>query len=119
VNIVAGLRSVPAQSYDLFNAYGASEATALLRLQIPYAIPALFTAGRIAAPGALLGAILAEWLATGKGLGYIMVTSSSTSQYALLWATIVIITVVSVLIYNIVGSIERSVAMRFGVATPS
>jgi ABC-type nitrate/sulfonate/bicarbonate transport system permease component len=112
--ITAGLRAVPPQSFDLFRAYGASEATVLRRLQLPYAFPALFTAARIAAPGALLGAILAEWLATGKGLGYIMVTSSSTSQYALLWSTIVLITVVSILIYNLVSALERGFALRLG-----
>jgi ABC-type nitrate/sulfonate/bicarbonate transport system permease component len=113
-NLVAGLRAVPTQSFDLFRAYGASEFSVLRKLQLPYAVPAFFTAGRIAAPGALLGAILAEWLATGKGLGYIMITSSSTSQYAQLWATIVIITVVSVLIYNLVSTLERAFQQRFG-----
>jgi ABC-type nitrate/sulfonate/bicarbonate transport system permease component len=116
VNLVQGLRAVPAQSFDLFNAYGASELSVLRRLQAPYAVPALFTSARIAAPGALLGAILAEWLATGQGLGYIMITSSSESQYALLWATIVTITVVSVLVYNLVGLVEKGVAARFGTA---
>jgi ABC-type nitrate/sulfonate/bicarbonate transport system permease component len=115
VNIVQGLRSVTPQSFDLFRAYGAKELTVLRRLQIPYAVPSLFTAARIAAPGALLGAILAEWLATGQGLGYIMVTSSSESQYAMLWATIATITVVSVVIYNAVSAAERTVAERFGI----
>ncbi len=116
VNIVQGLRGVSPQTFDLFRAYGARESVVLRRLQIPFAVPSLFTAARIAAPGALLGAILAEWLATGQGLGYIMVTSSSESQYALLWATIVLITVVSVFLYNVVSMIERAVASRFGIA---
>lgn len=115
VNIVAGLRSVTPQSFDLFRAYGAGEAKVLWHLQAPYAIPSLFTAARIAAPGALLGAILAEWLATGQGLGYIMVTSSSESQYSMLWATIATITIVSVVVYNAVSLIERSVSQRFGI----
>jgi ABC-type nitrate/sulfonate/bicarbonate transport system permease component len=115
VNIVQGLRSVTPQSYDLFRAYGAKELTVLRRLQAPYAIPSLFTAARIAAPGALLGAILAEWLATGQGLGYIMVTSSSESQYAMLWATIATITVVSVVVYNTVSTVERTVAAHYGI----
>lgn len=115
VNTVQGLGSVTPQSYDLFRAYGATNLTVLRRLQAPYAVPSLFTAARIAAPGALLGAILAEWLATGQGLGYIMVTSSSESQYAMLWATIATITVVSVVVYNAVSATERTVAERFGI----
>lgn len=115
VNLVQGLRSVTPQSFDLFRAYGSGEMKVLWHLQVPYAVPSLFTAARIAAPGALLGAILAEWLATGDGLGYIMVTSSAQSQYAMLWATIAVITVVSVVIYNLVSVVERTVADRFGI----
>ena len=116
VNVTAGLRSVPASSRELFAAYGAHELEVLRRLQLPYALPSLFTAARIAAPGALLGAILAEWLATGQGLGYLMIDASNTSEYAVLWATIVIITLASVLVYNVVSVLERSVAEHFGIA---
>jgi uncharacterized membrane protein YbhN (UPF0104 family) len=45
-----------------------------------------------------------------------MVTTSAQSQYAMLWATIVLITVVSVLVYNAVSTIERSIGARFGIA---
>ncbi|HVC24801.1 MAG TPA: ABC transporter permease subunit [Acidimicrobiales bacterium] len=114
VNIVHGLRSVPTHSVDLLAAYGASELTTLRKLQAPYALPSLFVAARIAAPGALLGAVLAEWLATGKGLGALMVTSSATSQYDMLWASVVVITVVSVLVYNSVSTVEAPVVARFG-----
>lgn len=117
VNLVQGLRVVTPQSQELFHAYGATERTVLFKLQVPYAVPSLFTAARIAAPGALLGAIIAEWLATGSGLGYIMTTAANQSQYALLWATIVAITVVSVVLYNAVGVLERSVAERFGLSS--
>jgi ABC-type nitrate/sulfonate/bicarbonate transport system permease component len=114
VNLVQGLRAVPAQSFDVLAAYGANELTTLRKVQLPYALPSLFTAARIAAPGALLGAVLAEWLATGKGLGALMVTSSATSQYDMLWAAVVVITVVSVLIYNTVTTVESPVLARFG-----
>lgn len=114
VNVVHGLRSAPAQSFDLLSAYGASELTMLAKVQVPYALPSLFAAGRIAAPGALLGAVLAEWLATGKGLGNLMITASSTSAYDMLWSAVVAVTVVSVLIYNLVAALEQPVVARFG-----
>jgi ABC-type nitrate/sulfonate/bicarbonate transport system permease component len=117
VNVVFGLRSAPSNAFDLLAAYGAREATVLRKVQIPYALPAVFASARIAAPGALLGAILAEWLATGQGLGDLMVTSSSTSNYSMLWAAVVLITAVSILVYNLVSVIERPVVARFGVGT--
>jgi ABC-type nitrate/sulfonate/bicarbonate transport system permease component len=117
VNVTFGLRSAPSHAYDLLTAYGASELTVLRKVQLPYALPAVFASARIAAPGALLGAILAEWLATGQGLGDLMVTSSSTANYSMLWSAVVLITAVSILIYNLVSSIERPVVAHFGLGT--
>jgi ABC-type nitrate/sulfonate/bicarbonate transport system permease component len=115
VNVTQGLRAAPATAFDLFIAYGASDLTILRKARLPYALPAIFASARIAAPGALLGAILAEWLSTGQGLGNLMVTSSSTANYSMLWACVVAITAVSILIYNAVTAIERPVVARLGV----
>jgi sulfonate transport system permease protein len=76
----------------------------------------LFSSARIAAPGALTGAVLAEWLSTGKGLGYLMLEASTESQFALLWAGVLIITLASVIIYAVVGLIEVPVLKRYGSA---
>jgi ABC-type nitrate/sulfonate/bicarbonate transport system permease component len=118
VNVTQGLRSAPSSAADLFNAYGASELDVLRKARLPYALPAIFASARIAAPGALLGAILAEWLATGQGLGDLMVTSSSTANYSMLWAAVVAITTVSILLYNAVSAIERPVVARLGITAP-
>jgi ABC-type nitrate/sulfonate/bicarbonate transport system permease component len=66
----------------------------------------------------LLGAILAEWLSTGQGLGDLMVTSSSTANYSMLWAAVVAITTVSILLYNAVSAIERPIVARLGITAP-
>jgi ABC-type nitrate/sulfonate/bicarbonate transport system permease component len=118
VNVAQGLRSAPATAFDLFAAYGASDFEILRKARLPYALPAIFASARIAAPGALLGAILAEWLSTGQGLGDLMVTSSSTANYSMLWAGVVAITTVSILIYNAVSAIERPVVARLGIMAP-
>jgi ABC-type nitrate/sulfonate/bicarbonate transport system permease component len=115
VNVTQGLRAAPAAAFDLFTAYGASDLTILRKARLPYALPAIFASARIAAPGALLGAILAEWLSTGQGLGNLMVTSSSTANYSMLWACVVAITGVSIFVYNAVTAVERPVVARLGV----
>jgi ABC-type nitrate/sulfonate/bicarbonate transport system permease component len=116
VNVAQGLRSAPAQAFDVLVAYGASDLVVLRKIQLPYALPAVLASARIAAPGALLGAILAEWLATGQGLGDLMVTASSTADYSMLWAAVVAVTTVSVLVYNAVSAVERPVLARLGLA---
>jgi sulfonate transport system permease protein len=114
VNMVFGLRSAPEESILLMRAFDASAMTTMLKVRLPSALPALFSSARIAAPGALLGAVLAEWLATGKGLGYLMLEASSTSQFSQLWAGVVLITVTSVAIYALVSVVEVPVMRRFG-----
>ena len=71
---------------DLCQAYGASPLTTLRKVQVPSALPALLASLRIAAPLALVGALLAEWLATGKGLGFKLLQAGALSDYSALWA---------------------------------
>ncbi len=113
VNLVFGLRSAPANAFDLMRAYGASELQVLRKIQFPYSLAALFASAKIAAPGAIVGATLAEWLATGKGLGNLMLVSSSDSQWGTLWSCVVVITIASVLIYNLVTIVETPVVAHF------
>jgi ABC-type nitrate/sulfonate/bicarbonate transport system permease component len=114
VNVSLALQRTPKESLDLCRAYGASPATTLWKVQIPSSLPSLFASMRIAAPLALTGALLAEWLATGKGLGYLIITSESVSEYDLLWAGVVLVTLYSTILYSLIGLVERLVMRRFG-----
>ena len=116
VIMVFGLRSAPRQAADLCRAYGASPAMTIRKVALPSALPSIFASARIAVPGALVGALLAEWLSTGKGLGNTMLTDGSDFLYADLWAAVVLVTLVSVLLYAAVGVLETAVLARFGPA---
>ncbi len=113
VHLVDGLRSAPAPAFDLARAYGASSLTALVKVRMPYAVPALFASARIAAPLAILGAILAEWLATGRGIGNLMVLAGAQSRYDTLWTSVAAITAAAVAIYGAAAVAESAVLRRF------
>jgi ABC-type nitrate/sulfonate/bicarbonate transport system permease component len=116
VLVVTGLRSAPAQACDVIIACGGSRLAAMRKVQMPYALPALFTAARIAAPAAIGGATLAEWLATGSGAGNLLVLSYAASKFGALWAASVVIISISVAFYAGLGMIQTSVARRYGTA---
>lgn len=118
VNIVAGLRSVTPQMRDLVLVYGGSPSTVLFTVGFPSALPALFASVRIAVPGSLTGALLAEWLATGKGIGYAVVSAANRSQNARVWALVVAITLTALLLYLVAQLLETAVLSRFGRAVP-
>lgn len=114
VNIVSGLRSASPQAADLVRAYGGSTWTTMRKVMIPSALPSFFTAARISAPAAIVGALLAEWLATGKGIGYQMLHDVTSFESDDLWASVVAVTLASLLIYSLINVLEGFVLARFG-----
>ncbi len=113
VNVMLGFRSTPAARIELLEAYGASRLTVLLKVRLPSAWPSIFASLRINVPAAVIGALLAEWLATGKGSGQEMLTVQNTFDYGELWSAVVLVTLVSVLAYSVVSAIEASVLARY------
>jgi ABC-type nitrate/sulfonate/bicarbonate transport system permease component len=113
VNVSLALRWAPRDSLDLCRAYGASHVTTLRKVQVPNALPALLASLRIAAPLALVGALLAEWLATGKGLGYRILQVGALSDYNGLWSRVALATLYSFALYKLIGAVERIVLKRF------
>jgi ABC-type nitrate/sulfonate/bicarbonate transport system permease component len=67
----------------------------------------------------LVGALLAEWLATGKGLGYKLLQAGALSDYSGLWSRVVLVTLYSVILYKVIGFIEVRVLARFAPARRS
>jgi ABC-type nitrate/sulfonate/bicarbonate transport system permease component len=113
VNIMLGLRATPKSALDLMASYGASKLTVMRKVLIPSALPSIFAALRINVPASVIGALLAEWLATGKGSGFEMLTVQNTFDYGELWAAVVLVTLISIVMYSIVSAIETGVLTRY------
>lgn len=108
-----GLRQTPGQVVDLFRSYDASRWHVLRAAQIPAMLPAFFASARMAVPAALLAVTTVEWLATGKGVGVLMATTSSTSNYNMLWSCVVVLAVVAVAVYATVAMLEYRVLRTY------
>jgi ABC-type nitrate/sulfonate/bicarbonate transport system permease component len=113
VHVVDGLRNAPPLASDAVRSFGGGPVQQLFRVRLPYALPALFASIRIAGPQALIGATLAEWLATGQGIGSHMMVALALSRYTELWASIALLTAASLAVYGIASSVERTVIRRF------
>jgi sulfonate transport system permease protein len=107
VNVTLALDRTPSAATDLMRVFGASKLKAIRLVRIPYALPALFASLRVAAPLSITGALLAEWLATGNGLGYALMSDVATSDYSALWTRVALSTAYSLLLYELIGLIER------------
>jgi len=112
VACLQGLRQAPGQALDVLRVYAAGQLSRLWHAQIPAMLPAFFAAARLSVPAAILAVTVAEWLATGRGLGAIMALTASTSDYNLLWSATLVVTLGACLGYALVALVERAVLAR-------
>lgn len=113
VNIVIGLRSASPQSLDVIKVYGGTNRMALLKVRIPSALPNFFAAVRISVPGAVVGAMLAEWLSGVDGLGGLL-NNYGVSNKGGVWAVVVVSVVISIVLYAVATIIESAVLAKWG-----
>lgn len=117
-NVLFGLSRSSQQSLDVVHVFGGDRFTALRKVNMPGALPSVFAAARVSVPGAVTGALLAEWLSTGTGIGGSIMKFNAQAQFAQLWTSIALITIITLLLYNIVQIVENIVLTRMGMTTP-
>lgn len=107
VTISQALSSTSPAAVDVVSVSGGGRVSALRYVGLPGSVPALATAARLAAPRALLGVMIAEYLATGRGLGNLLNESRGRLDYGMIWTVATTSVVVAVLITQLVGVFER------------
>jgi ABC-type nitrate/sulfonate/bicarbonate transport system permease component len=107
VTLAQGFSLTPPAALDVVRCYGDRPVKSLLLVSVPFSLPYVFAAARLVAPRALLGAMIAEFLATGTGLGQLLNASRGQLDYGMIWATAFASVVVAILAYQAVGLVER------------
>lgn len=118
-SVLFGLSRASKESLDLVRVYGGGSYAALKKVAIPGALPSIFAAARVSVPGAVTGALLAEWLSTGKGIGGMIQKFNASARFDELWASVAIITVITLVLYNLVQLAENIVLARMGMSQSS
>ncbi len=110
-NTVLGLRSVNPGLLNLFHLNRASRWQTLVRLRIPSALPYFFGGLRIASGLALIGAVVAEFVAgtggTGAGLAYQILQAGFQLNIPRLFAALVLIALTGVLLFSLMAALAR------------
>ncbi|MBF9036221.1 ABC transporter permease subunit [Rhodobacterales bacterium HKCCE2091] len=107
-----GVMRTPRSVHDVFASYDAGPFRRLVDAQLPAMLPAFFASARMAIPAAILAVTTAEWLATGRGIGALMATTASTSNYGMLWSSIALIGLAALVAHGAVAAVERAVLVR-------
>jgi ABC-type nitrate/sulfonate/bicarbonate transport system permease component len=111
VGVVVGLRSADKSSLDLIRAVGGGSWRQLTKVRLRAALPSTFAALQIAAPSAILGAIVGEFLGQrGNGLGIMMIDAEGALEIARTWGIALVCTIVAGILYLLIGVAGRAIA---------
>lgn len=109
VSSIAGFKSVDAEIMDLARSTGASPFMMFRKIRLPYALPSIFTGLKVAAALSATAAVVAEFVASDKGLGYLLLEFNGNLNTSMVFATIIVLSLVGLLVYYAVELIERIV----------
>jgi ABC-type nitrate/sulfonate/bicarbonate transport system permease component len=109
VGIVQGFKSTDATMRELFHVMAADRGQRLRLLMLPAALPFIFQAMKIAAPLALLGALIAEWIGAERGLGAMMIYALFSYNVPVVWLTILTLCGLSATAYGLIAFAESRV----------
>lgn len=107
VSCVTGLLATPEELVELSRSLGASKAREYRNIRLPYAIPHLFSALRISITLAVIGAVVAEFVAAEKGLGYFINFSTSMFQVPQAFAALMMLVVISLVLFHLIGLLQK------------
>lgn len=115
-NTTLGLRSADPQLKELLQLYGASGLQTLFRLKIPTALPYLLAGMKISGGLALIGAVVAEFVAgsgTSTGLAWRIIEASNRLQIAKMFAALALLSLMGIGIYSLLSLLEWQLLHRW------
>jgi len=108
IGVLVGLRSADRTSLEVVRAYGGNRFTEMRKIRIRAALPSTFAALQIAAPSAILGAILGEYFGGERGLGIFMIASLQGFKVARTWGIAAVASALSGVAFFLTALIGRS-----------
>jgi NitT/TauT family transport system permease protein len=107
VATVQGFKSVETDVIDLARSMGASPFKIFLTFRLPQALPAIFSGLKVSVTLAVVGAVVGEFVGSNSGLGYVLQKANGTFDLPLMFAALVILSMIGVLLFLAIELIER------------
>lgn len=110
VSTVTGLLSTPEELVELSRSLKAGRTREILHVRLPFALPHLFSALKISTTLAVVGAVVAEFVAAEKGLGFFIAFSTSFFKIPTAFAGLVVLVTISLVLFRLVGIVQKTLA---------
>ncbi len=107
-----GLREIEPELLDLVRSLRGSRWQVFTKIQLPGALPYIFSGMKVASILAVAGAVVGEFLGSDKGLGYLMLQVQVTLDTPAMFMAVILITLIGMALYGLVLLLERLLVVR-------
>lgn len=112
LNTARGFREVEPELLELVRSLHSSKWQTFIKIQLPSALPYIFSGMKVGAILAVAGAIVGEFLGSARGLGYLMLQVQVTLDTPAMFMAVILITLLGVILYGAVLGLERLTIVR-------
>jgi len=109
IGVLDGLRHNNNDMENLLKTMGANNYQIYLILKIKLALPSFFSGLKVASVSSVIGAVIAEWIGSKAGLGWIMKVSGPLFQTERVFASIFLLSLLASLLFLLVKLTEKKI----------
>lgn len=107
ISAIAGFRSLDDEIEDFARSTGASAWRMFAKIRLPNSLPSIFTGLKVGAAMAATAAVVAEFVGSDAGLGYLILEYNGFIETAKVFAAVILLSLAGLLIYYLVEVVER------------
>ena len=109
INTVSGLNSISQEVELLGRAFARGRWEFFTKIQLPHALPYIFDGMKVSITLAIIGVIVAEFVSSQRGLGYLIMFANGQLDTTMMMAAIVVLSVMGLALYAIVAVLARAI----------
>jgi NitT/TauT family transport system permease protein len=106
ISVATGLTATPKELRELGRCHMASWWQELLYIRLPYAVPHIFSGLKVAITLAVIGAVVGEFVAADRGLGYMITSSAAYFRTPLAFGAMILLSLMGIVLFQAVVMIE-------------
>lgn len=107
LNMMKGLQSYDRTVMEVFHVAAATPAQRFFKMRLPSALPYVFVGLKLNVTFSVIGAIVAEFIQSDRGLGFVIMTAYRTLNMPRLWAAMLASALLGIVLFVLVAAVER------------
>jgi NitT/TauT family transport system permease protein len=112
VNSIRGMTTVDRRVNDLMTTISGSRWHVLTKVQLPNAVPYIFSGVKVAVPLSIIGAVVAEFMQSDSGLGYVVLVAVGNVNTPMVFVAVMLMALLSLSLFAVITLIEWLVMKR-------